>query len=308
MRCPRLSELPPPPAHRSGWPWSEESAQLPNCLPNGSQWPRISIVTACLNQGGFIEETIRSVLLQGYPNLEYIIMDGGSTDNSIEIIKRYEPWLDHWVSERDEGQAAALAQGFSQARGDVFAWINSDDLYMANTFGHVVLKFFQTNTDIVFGNMLLIDQRSNIMGERRLAPYVAWLSGQGILFGGYGIYQPAAFWSSKLYADSGGIDVSFRFAMDTDLIVRFVMMGAGFKFVRRFLAGFRVHSASKSSNIRHVAGHEYRVIVERLPRCSLIRRVIVRAGCWGWRLAYHISYFELKYLQNKSIGPWRWVP
>lgn len=291
-----------------GWPWSEESPQQPISLPNGSPWPRLSIVTPCLNQGRFIEETIRSVLLQGYPNLEYIIIDGGSTDDSIEIIKKYEPWLAHWISESDEGQAAALAKGFSQATGDVFAWVNSDDLYLANAFGYVVRTFFRTAGDIVFGNTLLIDQWSNTIGERRLAPYVPWLSGQGIFFGGYGIYQPAAFWSRKLYADSGGIDVSFRFCMDNDLIARFVIVGAKFQFVRRFLAGFRVHSASKTSNLRHVASQEYRLIVERLPRCSWIRRAIVRTGCRSWRLAYHISHLEFKYLRSKYIGPWRWVP
>ena len=122
MRCPTLAELPSPLPGTTGWPWREETRQLPNTLPDGSPWPRISIVTPSFNQGKYIEETIRSILLQGYPNLEYIIMDGGSNDGSLEIIKKYEPWLALWVSEKDRGQSHAINKGFLSSTGDVVAW------------------------------------------------------------------------------------------------------------------------------------------------------------------------------------------
>lgn len=129
-----LKDLPPPPAGKTGWPWTEQSQPLPEQMPNGSEWPRISIVTPSYNQGHFIEETIRSVLLQGYPNLEYIIIDGGSTDNCVEIIKKYEQYLAYWVSEPDRGQSDALNKGFNYCSGAIYAYINSDDLYLANAF------------------------------------------------------------------------------------------------------------------------------------------------------------------------------
>jgi len=127
MRCPTVNELPVPPAGRTGWPWTEETPQAPDTVPDGHPWPRFSIVTPSLNQGEFIEETIRSVLLQGYPNLEYIIIDGGSTDNSVEIIKKYEPWLAYWVSEPDRGQAHAINKGFGKSSGEMLGWLNADD-------------------------------------------------------------------------------------------------------------------------------------------------------------------------------------
>ena len=127
MRCPTLAELPTSPPGKLGWPWTVETPQLPDTMPDGQLWPLISIVTPSCNQGQFIEETIRSVLLQGYTNLEYIIIDGASTDNSVEVIKKYEPWLTYWVSEKDRGQAHAINKGKSLSSGDIFQWINSDD-------------------------------------------------------------------------------------------------------------------------------------------------------------------------------------
>src|SRR5689334_6100335 len=121
MRCPRLTGLPPPPPGRTDWPWTVETPQLPALRPDGSAWPRISIVTPSYNQGQFIEETIRSVLLQGYPDLEYIVIDGGSSDDSPAIIAKYAPWLTHWVSEPDRGQAHAINKGLVHATGVIGA-------------------------------------------------------------------------------------------------------------------------------------------------------------------------------------------
>src|SRR5437763_87805 len=121
MRCPGLKDLPPPPAGKTGWPWTEESEQLPDRMEDGREWPRISIVTCSYNQGCFIEETIRSVLLQGYPNLEYIIIDGESKDESVEIIRKYGSWLTYWESSPDKGQSNKINNGMKRASGDIVA-------------------------------------------------------------------------------------------------------------------------------------------------------------------------------------------
>lgn len=130
MHSPTLKELPPPPPNKTGWPWTAAASPLSDQVEDGVEWPRISIVTPSYNQGQFLEETIRSILLQGYPNLEYIIIDGGSTDNSLEIIKKYEPWLTYWVSEPDKGPASAINKGLQKCTGEWFNWINSDDLLL----------------------------------------------------------------------------------------------------------------------------------------------------------------------------------
>src|SRR5262245_25235628 len=127
MRCPALAELPPAPPGKSGWPWTIESSRLPVRRADGSAWPKVTIVTPSFNQGQFIEETIRSILLQGYPDLEYMVIDGGSTDDSVEIIRKYERWLNYWATENDRGQAHAINKAISRATGEIFNWINSDD-------------------------------------------------------------------------------------------------------------------------------------------------------------------------------------
>ncbi|TVR99358.1 MAG: glycosyltransferase [Rhodospirillales bacterium] len=139
MRCPTLAELPPPPPGRTGWPWTEGCPPLPETMPDGAPWPRISIVTPSYNQGAYIEETLRSILLQGYPDLEYIVIDGGSTDGAVAVIERYAPWLNHWRSEPDDGQAHAINKGLALCTGDIFQFINSDDLLEPGALEHVAL-------------------------------------------------------------------------------------------------------------------------------------------------------------------------
>lgn len=168
MRCPTLDELPAPPVGRSGWPWTEDSPALTHMAPGGAPWPTISIITPSYNQAEYIEETIRSVLLQGYPNLEYIVIDGGSTSATLDVIRRYDPWLAHWVSEPDRGQSDAINKGFARATGDVVAWVNSDDALLPQALIRVSEAFVASpNVGLVYGDYLAVDSCGMTLMRRR---------------------------------------------------------------------------------------------------------------------------------------------
>ncbi len=146
-----LAELPPPPADKTGWPWTEETD--PTIYADQTDLPKITIVTPSYNQGQFIEETIRSVLLQNYPNLEYIILDAASNDESVAIIKKYARWISYWKSEPDRGQSHAINQGLSIASGKYWQWINSDDRYFPNVLYQVSQTLTQSGKDTLYGGV-----------------------------------------------------------------------------------------------------------------------------------------------------------
>ena len=149
-----MAELPSSPPNQHGWPWTEGSEPHHAFAGDANIWPKVTIVTPSFNQGQFLEETIRSVLLQGYPNLEYIVIDGGSTDNSVDIIRKYEPWLSFWVSEPDAGQADAINKGFAKSTGEFLGWINSDDYLYPGVIKRVV-EVFQSNSrvEMIYGDV-----------------------------------------------------------------------------------------------------------------------------------------------------------
>lgn len=139
MNIENFKKLPEPPKDKKGWPWYCSQTTTSSTISTNTIWPSISIVTPSFNQGIFLEETIRSVLLQGYPNLEYIVIDGKSTDNSVEVIKKYEPWITYWVSEKDRGQSHAINKGFERATGEVLGWLNSDDYFARDALMNLIL-------------------------------------------------------------------------------------------------------------------------------------------------------------------------
>lgn len=206
-------------------------------------FPKISIVTPSFNQGEFIEETILSVLNQNYPNLEYFIVDGGSTDNSVEIIKKYEKKLTWWVSENDKGHADALNKGFSRASGDIMAWINSDDKYYPWTF-KTVAEVFQSENNIQW----LQGKQSKFDSKGRLVS--AWECHKNIfdfMSGNYAwIQQESVFWTKELWRKSGGyIDENYKFMVDGELWCRF------FKYAELFhlnivIGGIRNHESRRA--------------------------------------------------------------
>jgi glycosyltransferase involved in cell wall biosynthesis len=252
MRCPTLNELPPPPEGKTGWPWTEESEQLPDTMPDpstelragGEPWPRISIVTPSYNQGQFIEETIRSVLLQGYPDLEYIIIDGGSDDGSVEIIRKYEPWLAYWVSEPDRGQSHAINKGFRQASGQIYNWINSDDFLLRGAVCHIVNLYQQVPTAVAWvGACHRLDSEGQILNT--VVPKN--LDQESIADWGHRgfFYQPACFFSAEAWHQAGTLDEDLYIAMDLDLWLRLSVLGE-FAKTSRVLSAATIHEEAKT--------------------------------------------------------------
>lgn len=187
-----LSSLPPSPRERAGWPWSVEPA-APADLGR-VDWPRVTVVTPSFEQAPFLEECLRSVLLQNYPNLEYIVIDGGSTDGSAETLRRYAPFLAFWQSQRDGGQGDAINQGFARSTGDVLAWVNSDDLLLPGALFAVAREFLRSKADIVYGDAL------NAFEEDRTLQYWQgyWVRPSFLQFGGV-ISSHAVFWRRSIH-------------------------------------------------------------------------------------------------------------
>jgi hypothetical protein len=237
---PLLAELPAPPPGKTGWPWT---TQGPLAAADES-WPRISIVTPSYNQGRFIEETIRSVLLQGYPNLEYIVMDGGSTDESPAVIQKYAAWIDYWVSQPDKGQSDAISQGFARATGDVIAWLNSDDLYLPGALAAVGTAYRANPGTIVAGDVLNFHQDT---GHRRLVTHQDITLSQVVRFWkGRVWHQPGLLFPRVHYVKTQGLDESLRYAMDYDLLCQLLAI-ASVSYCGFLVVQFRIHSVSKTT-------------------------------------------------------------
>lgn len=205
--------------------------------------PRVSIVTPSYNQARFLEETIRSVLEQDYPDIEYILIDGGSTDGSLEIIKRYAHRLSYWTSEPDDGQTDAINKGFARASGEILAWLNSDDTYLPRAVTEAV-SFLQDHPEagMVYGDANLIDEVGRVLGQfpARQTDY------HRLLRGYVHIPQQAAFIRGKLWEQIGPLDPSFYFAMDYDLWVRLAKITQLCYYPRPW-ANFRIHVGGKTS-------------------------------------------------------------
>jgi GT2 family glycosyltransferase len=242
---------------KQDWPLRTPTIK-PACLSSGRPWPKISVVTVTYNQGRYLEETIRSVLLQGYPNLEYIVIDGGSTDNTRVILDRYRHELAYCLSEKDNGQSDALNKGFRKATGDILAWLNSDDRYMPWTLWRVAHAFDVYEADMVAGGCALVhsDGRMSFrthhtalpIGRPVTLPLDQLLDLKGSWQKGKFFYQPEVFWTRGLWERSGAcVDAGLFYSMDYELWLRMARSGAQIVHVPDTLALFRIHEKQKTS-------------------------------------------------------------
>jgi len=248
--------------------------------------PLVTIVTPSFNQADFLEATIQSVLGQTYPHIEYIIMDGGSTDSSVDVIQKYAGELEYWESVKDKGQTDAINKGFNRAKGDILAWLNSDDTYATSHAVADAVNFLVANPDVamVYADCNFINEEGKIIGKfaSRQTDYAKLRSGY------VHIPQQTMFFRSKYWKELGPLDPSFYFAMDYDLWVR-IAKHAQIKYLPgRTWSNFRIHTSSKTN-----------VNDER-----------------GWKEMLRIHYRDggpffapivAKYYLRKFIGPlWKW--
>ncbi len=206
---------------------------------------KLSIITPSYNQGQFLEQTIDSVLSQGYAHLEYIIIDGGSTDQSVEIIKKYQKHLAYWVSEPDRGQTHAINKGLSRATGEVFNWINSDDYYEPNTFKRLASHFLDPSVLVVCGIGNIIEADGTFVRKSRGSDVYESLSKT---IGWARMDQPETFFRRSVLDEIGLLDERLHFLMDRDIWIKYLLSFGitGIKKVEDVFINFRLHEGSKT--------------------------------------------------------------
>ncbi len=215
--------------------------------------PKISVVIPSFNQGRFIEQTIKSVIDQHYPNLELIVVDGGSTDNTLDVIRKYEQYLSWWVSEPDTGQTAAVNKGFEKSTGAIMAWLNSDDVMVPGVL-RFIAEYFVSNpkTQVVYGNRILINEGGLEIGRwvlpRHSDRVLKWIDF---------VPQETLYWTREAWNLTGGkLDEAFRFAMDWDFLLRLIAIKIEIQHLPHFLGMFRIHQLQKTSNQMSTVGQK----------------------------------------------------
>jgi glycosyltransferase involved in cell wall biosynthesis len=314
MPCPRLADLPSPPVGRTGWPWTEESGLGAAPAPPGG-WPSITVVVPSYQQGEFLEETLRSVLLQGYPRLELLVMDGGSKDTSVEVIRRYERWIAGWVSERDGGQSAAINKGWRRSSGELVTWLNSDDLLLPGWAGEMARVMAGDQAiDLAFCDVQVVDRSSRpTWVYRGHVPSVEEM----VLYWKTTFAQQGFLLRRRVLEACGYVDESLHFTMDTEYWLRLLVAGRKLTAVPRTLGAFRVHEAAKTSTQNHV--HVDNMIDVTTHFCETAPPALSGVAAQARRRLYwnaaHVKYdgrshadarnYALRHLQD---GGWKVLP
>jgi glycosyltransferase involved in cell wall biosynthesis len=258
-------------------------------------YPKITVVTPSFNQAQYLEETILSVVGQQYPDLEYIVIDGGSTDGSVEIIKKYEQHISYWVSEKDNGQAHAINKGFAMAKGSILAWLNSDDFYLPGALLFAASQLEENKEQILFGNAFhFVQDRPEAHGSDVKKMHET----MNLLLADY-IVQPSSFWTRATRDRLGLLDESLYFGFDWEWFIRAHKAGVSFQPTNKYLSAYRIHSAHKTGTGGERRRNELAVIYARhsgdrfenlFLRCCRARRRLTFSRKWLWRLRIRSSH------------------
>ena len=267
---------------RSGWPFDTKSPRYPETLPDGKPWPKISIVTPSYNYGNYLEETILSVKNQNYPNLEHIVIDGGSTDNTPAVIEQYRHLLTYAVSEKDQGQSDAINKGFAIATGEIFTWINADDMLAPGALHGIALAFWSSGADMVAG--ICEQYRAGRLLEKHMTscadgelPTEELLDLEGRWMAGQFFMQPEVMFTRELWEKAGGhVDVGLHYSMDYELWLRFAVAKAKLHVVGRSVCWFRHHEEQKTAAVAKFLPELTRVRDEFAAKHGLTERPIGR--------------------------------
>jgi glycosyltransferase involved in cell wall biosynthesis len=220
--------------------------------------PKITIVTPSFNQGSYLERCIQSVINQDYPNLEFIILDGGSLDNSVDIIKKYERYLTYWQSQADGGQATAIKEGFNRGKGEIYGWLNSDDIFCKNSLFKVAQAFNEhKEIGLLYGKSFLVNEKGQFL--KALIPEQVDL--KKLIYSASSIFQGSTFFSRKAYCDAGGINESYIFSMEYELFYK-IAQSSKILYLPEFLACYRIHPLSKGQTISSIGTEELSCILE----------------------------------------------
>jgi glycosyltransferase involved in cell wall biosynthesis len=270
--------------------------------------PRISIITPSFNQAAFIEQTISSVLDQRYPNLEYIIIDGGSTDGSLEIIRKYEDRIAFWVSEKDRGQAHAINKGLARATGDIIGYLNSDDFYLDGALRQVADLFNRRpDLDLFHGRCRVVDQHGAKIGERTgsITRYDEILDLWNVWWGRRNFVQPEVFWTRRIANRVGQFREDLHWVMDYDYWLRILRAGGQVGFIDAELAAFRLQPDQKSTQPERTAAELLQVvrpyILQRDGSLTYSKRLTL-TGEW----IFHTGFLkEVEESLAQGEGRWR---
>jgi len=273
MKVIKLQNFPIDP-NKEGWPWQvAEEKQRQMAFDSRLNWPRITLVTPSYNQGKYIEETIRSALLQGYSNLEYIIMDGGSADQSVSVIKKYERWIYYWSSGKDRGQSDAIHKGFCKATGEILGWLNSDDVLEEGVLFKVAKVFMDdSRCQIVTGDGSFYSADLRKLEYKKISRAYSF---EDLLKYHKGFYlaQPSTFFSRKLYFDVGGVSQGLTFAMDLDLWLK-MLKKTGLNYIPENLSLMRHHEDAKTWAFNEKALREVLFVLKNHRQGGALWRII----------------------------------